>query len=240
MGTFMKKEDGFAFNIDVGNEAIATHASDNLEIHGFPVKERVAEVLISALEAKVVRELPVSLTVERVAEALESLLYIRVLQCRHERVKGFEDLHHSRITYPAAMWPVVRAIGDVEDQDEAIYLKVVAGGNLTRFSEKGYDWSLISETLQALRNYGESNGLELAFALPKGKDGDLGIMTFMVTESGRLMSHSKHKTAVDTMIRAAIDFQFADYLWGTPRWEYNSLSFYHGQLAHAVRDTIRD
>lgn len=236
---FMKKEDGFEFSNSGSNEAIAMPVVDNIMVNGFPVKDKVAEEITKLLQAAVVRDLPPSLESDRVAEALEALVYIRVLQIRHKYVRGYEDLHYRQIEYPALMWPVIRSIGDIVDPTDGIELKVQVGKNLERFADSSYDWDLVSETLKELRNYGMPKGLEIAFAMPKGKDGTLTVLTFLVSERSNLTSHTTHKTPADCMIRASLDLQFADYVWGAPRWEYSSLSYYQNQLVQAVQDTFR-
>lgn len=238
MSKIVETEDGFELSSDIENNVVAMPVTGTVEVNGLPAKNKIAEMLTSALAAMAYRDLPDSLSEDRVAEAMEALIYIRVLQVRNTWVKGFEDLHYRQISYPAFMFPLVRSIGDVIDVDDAVEMRVTAGEGLARFGEKDYDWSSVDETLRDLRNYGIKNGLEMANAMPKAKDGQLSVMAFLI-ENDRLVSHTSQKTPADAVLRAALDFQFSDYVWGKPRWEYNSLRFYHNQIARVVTDSIR-
>lgn len=238
MNKIIETQDGYELEVDIQHSVVAKPVVDTVEVTGLPVKAKLAGALVSALSAAAYRDLPETLSVDRVAEALESLIYIRVLQVRHTWVKGHDELHYRHISYPAFMFPIIRSIGDVVDEEEGIHLKVEAGGSLKRFAKKDYDWSLVVETLRDLRSYGLKNGLEMARAIPKQKDGQLSVMTFLI-EGSRLVSHTNRKTPADAVLRAALEFSFSDYVWGKPRWEYNSVEYYHSHLARVVTDTIR-
>lgn len=238
MTSIIETQDGYELKLDICHSVVAKPVVDTVEVLGLPAKAKLAGALVSALSVAAYRDLPETLSVDRVAEALESLIYIRVLQVRNNWVRGYDELHYRHVSYPAFMFPIIRSIGDVIDEEEGLHLKVESGGSLLRFAEKGYDWSLVVETLQDLRNYGLKNGLEMARAIPKQKDGQLSVMTFLI-EGSRLVSHTNQKTPADTVLRAALEFGFSDYVWGKPRWEYNSLDYYHSHLARVVTDTIR-
>jgi len=221
-----------------GHSVVAMQVVDDLAISGLPAAKLIAESLVDKLEAASVRALPEALTAPRIQEALEGVLAIRVMQVRHKHVQGFEGLHYKQIRYPAFMWPIYRSVGDVISPEDAVELRVKLTGSMSRFEKPGYEWKLVDETLRALESYGIRNGLELATALPKGKDGDLSILTFLV-EKDRLVSHVATKTHGDALVRACLDFQFGKYVWGTPRWEYNNVSWYTNQMRFVVYDAFR-
>lgn len=238
MNNSFETKDNFDTTNLGGHQVVAKQVVDKLEINGLPAKHVIAEGLVLNLEAGANRELPDSLTQDRVAEAMEAVIFIRLRQLRHKTVGDMEELHYKTLRYPAVLWPIVRSIGDIIDPDDATEIKVTFGSGLARFADKKYDWKLIVETLRQLSAVGIKLGLEMATALPKAKDGNIVALSFMV-DNGRLVSHSAEKGHSDAIVAAAIDYQFGKYVWGLPRWEYNKVSWYHSQLYKVVESSFR-
>jgi hypothetical protein len=220
------------------SEAIAMPVVETLGIAGIPGKIVLAEALVNQLTAVTMRDLPDSLTVERTAEAFEAVAAIRVKQCRHKHVRGYESLHYKQIRYPAFLWPIIRAIGDIESPEDALILRVELAGDMLRFDDENYDWGKVEETLCAIDAYGLKHGLEMANALPKGKDGNMGVISFVI-QGDKLTSHTSVKNPADALVRATTDYVFGSYVWGTPRWEYNTVNWYRRQLRGVVTDAFR-
>jgi len=219
-----------------GHHPVAMPVVQDVEIRGLPGGERFASVLHSKLTALAFRDLPESLSTERIYFALLGLMVLRVRQCRGVRAP-LPGLDRSEVVYPAFMFPVLRAIGDVRDLEDAVELRVVLSAELeSEFTQPA--WNEVLDTLRALHNHGLKNGLEFAEALPRETYGQVTVLAF-VTVSDRLASHTAQKSHSDALIRSALDLRFADYIWGMPRWEYNNLEWYHGQLERVVHDSFR-
>lgn len=220
------------------HSSVGKQVVSDVPIEGLPAKNVMAEAIHENLNSSSPRELPEALSVQRLAEYLEALVYIRVLQVRHQHVKDFEDLHYKQIRFPSFMWQPIRAIGDVIDPDDALELKVQVGEGLKRFSDRKYDWKAIVETMRALIAFGVKNGLELTTAMPKGKDGSAAILAIFVV-NGSLEGPKPGVPTAEGMIRAAIDFNFTRQIWGEPRWTYNSVSWYHSQVYQTVHSSFK-
>lgn len=212
---------------------------ETLGIKGVPAADVIAEQLAVKLQSLHSRDLPAELSEASIFEAIHALIAIRVMQVRHQYVKGHEFLHFKTIIYPALFWPIVRAIGDVLDLDDGIELRVELEGDMVRFKDQNYPWTDVEKTLRALHTYGSPKGLEFAYAMPKGKDGQVSVISFTVDSQERLRSHTSKKGAPDGLVRAAIDYRFGSYVWGSPRWEYNSISWYKNQFRYVVDDAFR-
>lgn len=238
----MSKDLETGYNYDLsrtgGHQVVAKQVVEDLIVCGVPAKTVIAGRLSEMLQSLNARDIPESLSAERIAEAIEAVAAIRVMQCRRLRVPGHETLHFKQIRYPAFLWPIYRAIGDIINPDDAVELRVKLGGDLNRFESKDYDWTKIDETLRNIESYGICHGLEIATALPRGTDGSISIITFMM-DNDRLVSHTSNKSHADALVRSSTDFRFGAYVWGTPRWEYNQVRWYHGQLRLVVDDAFR-
>lgn len=209
-----------------------------LDISGLPSAKAIGETLVSVLTPLTMRELPVSLSPDRIAEAFEGLLFLRVVQVNGRPLCPHPALNHKLVEYPAVLFPLLRAIGEVNDTEDAVLVKLRAAGPLTRFEDKKYDWESIVETLRDLVDYGQPNGMELAYGLPKGRDGRLSVILLCV-ENERVKSSSGKANPADLLIRSAYDFVVSDYVWGAIRWEYQSISDYRYQLQQLVRASFR-
>lgn len=226
-----------------GHSVVATPVIESLPVNGLPAKITMAEALFYGLNGVHIRELPDSVTAMRLADALESLIYLRVKQIRHERVNCPSTLHFRQIRYPAFMWDILRAIGDIRNPDDAVTITVDLGDKLkSKFepTSKGgerskFDWSNIAETIATIDSIGTPNGLQMATALPKMTDGSISVLSFFINDRGHLTSASHALSHGHALVRAACDFQFSLHVWGIPRWEYNSVEWYYGQLQQIVR-----
>lgn len=219
-----------------GHHAIAMPVVQTMVIGGLPGAPVFAKALFSRINALSYKDLPESLSVARIEQALIGLVVLRVMQVRRERAPR-PELDKTVLTYPAFMFPVLRSIGDVIDPSDAIELRVVLSDELAATYSKEV-FMQVAQTLSDILNYGLKNGLEFATALPKEIDGQVSVLAFMLNE-GRLTTHTATKTHADALLRSALDLRFSEYVWGIPRWEYNTVRWYHGQLERVVYDSFR-
>ena len=113
-----------------GHSIAAKPVEEDFPVNGLPAKDALAEATFYGLNGVYSRELPETVSPTRIAEALEALIFLRVKQIRHEYVKCPNALHYRQIRYPAFMWDIVRAIGDIIDRDDAVTLSVTLGEEL--------------------------------------------------------------------------------------------------------------
>lgn len=233
-----RPRDDFNFDLKFEGTVVATPVAGKIEISGLPVARVVAKELVSVLESVTMRDLPESLDVDRIEEAFVGLLVIRVNQSRYKRVGDDPRIHYKSVRYPAFLRPVLRPVGRVESVEDGVNFEVVLSAALERFTKKDYNWDKIAETLQALDVYGTPCGLEMAQGMPKAVDGLLDVMSFMV-QDGNVVSHDGGRSPEQAFCFAAVGYAFSTYVWGVPRWQYNSMEFYHRQTGALVRNAFK-
>lgn len=215
---------------------IAQQVKTKLIVQGLPGAEMFAKAIVGKLDSFTFKDLPDTLTHDRICEALLGLVVLRIGQVRFQKAP-LPSLHKKEVRYPAFMFPLLRAIGDIKDLDDAIDLEVECDPALTA-SYDSAAWSRVDSTLKDIVNYGMKNGMEIAYALPKETSGSVGVLSFVEADNS-LKSHTSMKNPGDALMRAAFAAQFADYVWGTPRWDYNSIQWYQSQLERVVHDAFR-
>lgn len=217
---------------------VKTTSEVTLDITGLPAAREFAETLLSALTPRIMRELPDSISLDRVSEAFDALVYLRIKQVSGKPLTKEPGLHYKKVEYPAFLFPLLRAIGEVNDVEDAVLVKIQAAGDLLRFDDDDYDWSYVVETLRVLSDYGVPCGMELAYGLPKGRDGRLTVMVLCV-ENERVKSSNGRANPADLLIRSALDFVVSDYVWGAIRWEYQTVADYRYQYSQLIRSSFR-
>lgn len=232
----------FEIKVTGSNPCTPMPVHTEIKVCGLPANEVMSESLIRNIEAKTNKPLPAELSLERVKQALTAIVELRVHQVRGVRPKA--DVEWKDIRYPAFLWPFLRSIGDVVSIEDAIEMKVVFPDSVelsgTRYVTRRSEdyWAESLKTLSLLVAYGSTCGLEIATAFPKEKDGQASVLAFTEV-SGMLMSHVSGKPLSEGLLRAAFDLRFTEYVWGSIRWEYQRVSWYHSRLSYVVQDAFR-
>jgi hypothetical protein len=224
----------------VHEDSVVNTLEVTVEVTDLPGAKAYAEALFSSLSARSMRELPEELSVDRLYEAFNALLYLRVLQLDHKTVQDHPALHYSRVRYPALLFPVFRAVGHVQDFENGLDVRVVAKGDLLKWSKAKDDvWNRVESTLRRLTDFGTGLGLEMATALPKDTDGKLSILALLAA-NGRIVSTKRAETQADLMIRSLLGLTMTENVLGIPHVEYNTVKFYQTQYAGLVNACYRE
>lgn len=207
---------------------------------GFPAAEEIAEALSGAIQAKNARDIPDSLSPQRIQNYLNVLLYCRIQQVRGIRVRQNGGIFQPQnFMYPAILWPVIRAVGDVEDHVGNLVIRVQLGNELAIWDNADQDaWDEIEETYRDILSWGGACDLELADALPRDTDGSLRVLSLFVGDRGFVSSPRLEDSPVDIMVRSLLEINLVENIFGAPRVEYQSVRFYQRQFISLLRMSL--
>lgn len=202
-----------------------------VEVKGLPGVADYAHALCKSLAVRTNRDLPEEIQEDRLIDAFNALLYIRLAQVNFHSFKAHPALHYSVVRYPAILFPVFRAIGTVVDESRGLTVEVQPADQLLEWSKASADqWGRVAETLQTLTAFGIGAGLEMATALPQRTDGMLSILAILEAD-GRLKGTTCETLELDLMVRSLLGLTMTEQALGIPHVEYNTIEYYRTQYA---------
>jgi len=173
--------------------------------------------------------------------AFDALITMRVAYVRGVRN---EVIHPKDVVYPAFLFPIVTAIGDVVDMDQGFALRVTREGI---FDQRGYlKPQVLDQFKKALQVFDQLYAigatshvaLEFAYGLPKSKSGIIDFFAFQ-TSGDRLKSDVNDRDPVSAMLRSAFEIAAFEWIWARAHWDYGSISELRRTMRAIVRSTIR-
>lgn len=179
-----------------------------------------------------------TLSLDDVLDALKFVIELRVYQVRRE-LPGDVDLRN--IEFPAALLPIVLAIGIV-DVDRTITIIPALGngeGKILPFNEwrKGYQSRL--RNLETVVRYLSVPDLRVEMAtMPRDIVGSLDFYAFMA-EGSDLRTDVATRDRVMAVFRSVLRLTLTPWVWGRPVWSYGTITLLQQEIKAFTRNTIR-
>jgi len=209
-----------------GNEAVAAIMTNrvSVEVTSLPCADILAETTIRILLHQ--QAYAADLKKEDLALAFNALVYTRILQANQATRRG-KCLDHKNVLYPAFLRPILMGIGNIDQPEEGLDIRVQPSDELRAQFEglEESDWQKIDDTLRSLYEVGLPVGMEFAEALPRQTQGMLNVL-LLIADSTQVLQSTRKVAPADLMIRSVLGLNIINNIFGSPRWRYNTLDFY--------------
>ncbi|GMK36940.1 MAG: hypothetical protein [aquatic viral metagenome] len=202
-------------------------------LDGLEVMARVFhEELLAALGSRY------TLSQAEVLDALKFVVELRVYQVRRE-TPGSVDLR--TVEFPAALLPIVLAIG-VVNIDRVIEIIPALGsrdGTIINFSTWAQSLEERLGKLEALVRYLSAPDLRVEMAvMPRDISGSLDFYAF-VLDGSDLRTDRSTRDRVMAVFRSVLRLTLSPWVWGRPVWSYGTIDLLKQEIRAFTRNTIR-
>ncbi|GMK36932.1 MAG: hypothetical protein [aquatic viral metagenome] len=201
---------------------------DGLEVMARVFHEELSAVLGSRYSMKLTD----------VLDALKLVIELRIFQARRELPR---DIDLRTVEFPAALLPIVLAIG-VVDVDRVIEIVPALGGPGDTLVDVE-TWSKTLEErlrkLEELVRYLSVPDLRVEIAvMPRDIRGSLDFYAF-VLDGSDLRTDRSTRDRVMAVFRSVLRLTLTPWIWGRPVWSYGTIHLLKQEIRAFTRNTIR-